>query len=73
MKSYIRNRTFILFISFLFAQGIYGQQLYYPDTSWQTKKPSELKMNTALIDSAISFAIRNEIKVLFLIKMGNLY
>ena len=71
MKSYIRNRTFILFISFLFVQGIYGQQLYYPDTSWQTKKPSELKMNTALIDSAISFAIRNEIKAEYDLRIAN--
>jgi len=35
-----------------------AQDIYYPDSLWQTKKPSELKMNAALIDSAVHFAIR---------------
>src|SRR5882724_3007344 len=39
-----------------------AQDIYYPDSVWQTKKPSELKMNAALIDSAVHFAIRNETK-----------
>jgi len=29
-----------------------AQDIYYPDSVWQTKKPAELKMNAALIDSA---------------------
>ena len=35
---------------------------YYPDSTWQTKSPAEAKMNAALIDSAIKFAINNESK-----------
>ena len=35
---------------------------YYPDSTWQTKTPAEMKMNANLIDSAISFAIQNESK-----------
>jgi len=39
-----------------------AQDIYYPDSVWQTKKPSELKMNAALIDSAVHFALHNETK-----------
>jgi CubicO group peptidase (beta-lactamase class C family) len=49
----------------------YGQQLYYPDSTWQTRKPAELKMNAALIDSAISFAIRNETKTDYDLRIAN--
>src|SRR6186713_309908 len=50
----------------------YSQQPYFPDSTWQTKKPSELKMNAALIDSAISFAIRNETKTDHDLRIANL-
>jgi CubicO group peptidase (beta-lactamase class C family) len=50
----------------------YSQQLYFPDSTWQTKKPSELKMNAALIDSAISFAIHNETKTDHDLRIANL-
>jgi len=39
-----------------------AQELYYPDSTWQFKKPAELKMNAQLMDSAVRFAIRNETK-----------
>ena len=55
-------RPFLTFSFIVFFQLTYAQQLYFPDSTWQTKKPSELKMNAALIDSAVSFAIRNETK-----------
>ena len=35
---------------------------YYPDTAWQSKNPSDVKMNPKLIDSAVAFAIQNETK-----------
>lgn len=38
-------------------------QAYFPDSIWQTKKPSEVRMNAALLDSVVKFAIRNENKV----------
>jgi len=49
----------------------YGQQAYFPDSTWQTKKPAELKMNAALIDSAVSFAIRNEITTEYDLRIAN--
>jgi len=49
-----------------------AQDVYYPDSVWQTKKPSELKMNTALIDSAVRFAIHNETKTDYDLRIANL-
>ncbi len=34
-----------------------GQQQYYPDSNWQTRKPAELQMNQSVIDSAVRFAL----------------
>ncbi len=50
----------------------FSQSLYFPDSNWQTKKPSELKMNSALIDSAINFAIRNETKTDYDLRIANM-
>ena len=57
---------------FFFFQVTYSQQLYFPDSNWQTKKPAELKMNAALIDSAVSFAIHNETKTDHDLRIANL-
>ncbi len=40
-----------------------AQQVYFPDADWQTKKPEELKMNKAWLDSAVNFALKHENKV----------
>jgi CubicO group peptidase (beta-lactamase class C family) len=59
----ILNRfIFISAIAFYSSVPLFAQDTYYPDSIWQTKKPAELKMNTARIDSAIRFASRNETK-----------
>lgn len=69
---------YAIIIRFYFAINLtiglqlsYTQQLYYPDSTWQTKKPSELKMNAALIDSAVSFAINNETKTEYDLRIAN--
>src|SRR6478735_9023524 len=49
-----------------------AQDLYYPDSTWQAKKPSELKMNVALIDSAVHFAIHNETKTDYDLRIANM-
>jgi CubicO group peptidase (beta-lactamase class C family) len=56
-------RKLLLFIVSVYAINIHAQQLYFPDADWQTKKPEELKMNKALLDSAVNFALKNENKV----------
>jgi len=55
-------KFFLVFGFCSFFLSIHSQQPYFPDSIWQTKKPSELKLNAVLIDSAVSFAIRNETK-----------
>jgi CubicO group peptidase (beta-lactamase class C family) len=71
----ISNSHLKLFLTFTLSilfQLTYSQQLYFPDSTWQTKKPAELKMNAALIDSAISFAIHNETKTDYDLRIANL-
>jgi CubicO group peptidase (beta-lactamase class C family) len=71
MKSVV-NKIFLTVPFILFFQVIYCQQLYFPDSNWQTKKPAELKMNAALVDSAISFAIHNDSKTDYDLRIANL-
>ncbi len=54
---------YLLLIQFAFIISIAAQQPYYPDAIWQTKNPSELKINKVLLDSAVSFAMNNDNKV----------
>lgn len=70
MKS--NNRRFFLILTFftVFYES-YTQQPYFPDSTWQTKKPAELKMNAAMIDSAVNFAIRNETKTDYDLRIAN--
>jgi CubicO group peptidase (beta-lactamase class C family) len=58
----MRKKIVLVFIS-LYAFTIQSQQVYFPDADWQTKKPEELKMNKIWLDSAVSFALKNENKV----------
>lgn len=52
-----------LLIFALCVSKVYAQQLYYPSAEWQSKKPADVKMNSAALDSAVRFAIANENKV----------
>ncbi len=54
---------FLVFALALENPAVSQSQAYFPDSIWQTKKPSEVRMNAALLDSAVKFAIRNENKV----------
>jgi CubicO group peptidase (beta-lactamase class C family) len=67
---YLKN-LLIVFLVFFSAQ-LSAQKLYYPDSVWQTKKPSELKMNASLIDSAVSLALRSEVKIDRDLRIANL-
>jgi len=72
MISNSRRKLFLTFTLSISLQLTYSQQPYYPDSNWQTKKPAELKMNAVLIDSAISFAIRNETRTDYDLRIANL-
>ncbi len=49
-----------------------AQQLYYPDSTWQTKTATELQMNQSVIDSAVRFAISNEVKIDYDMRIANI-
>ena len=53
-------RLLFFFILSAPAYCVNAQQLYYPDSVWQTKTPAALHMDKALLDSAIRFAQANE-------------
>ncbi|NCU04848.1 MAG: serine hydrolase [Chitinophagaceae bacterium] len=56
-------KKLLLFVLSVYAFTLHAQQNYFPDADWQIKKPEELKMNKAWLDSAVSFAMKNENKV----------
>ena len=64
---------FIFFFTLtLCLNKTYSQHPYFPDSTWQTKKPAELKMNAQLLDSAVSFAIHNETKTDYDLRIANM-
>jgi CubicO group peptidase (beta-lactamase class C family) len=56
----------------LLVLSIQAQQLYYPDSTWQSRKPAELQMNQSVIDSAVRFAIANEVKIDYDMRIANI-
>ena len=65
--------TLLFLISILSKfESLYSQAVYYPDSIWQTKKPAELKINTALLDSAVNFAIQNNSKTDIDLRIANM-
>ena len=63
-----------IFIVILFAAfgKLNAQPVYYPDSIWQTKRPAELNMNGEMLDSAVSFAIRNETRTDYDLRVANM-
>ena len=72
MKLANLSKLFLVFTLNISLHISYGQQLYFPDSTWQTKKPAELKMNVQLLDSAVNFAIHNETKTDYDLRIANL-
>jgi CubicO group peptidase (beta-lactamase class C family) len=59
---------FILYTStFINAQAI-----YYPGSDWQSKTPAEVKLNAVMVDSAVSFALHNDSKTDYDLRIANL-
>ena len=58
-------RKFILGLLIVIStlSAAFAQSAYFPDTAWQTKTALQLKLNQALIDSAVKLAINSENKV----------
>ena len=58
----MRTSLLTVWVFFLFI-STYAQQIYYPGSEWEVKKPAELAMNQALTDSAVSLALKYESRV----------
>ncbi|HEV8272747.1 MAG TPA: serine hydrolase, partial [Chitinophagaceae bacterium] len=65
-------RSSLAVILIFYIQLTYSQQLYFPDSTWQTKKPAELKINPQLLDSAVSFALHNDSKTDYDLRIANM-
>ncbi|WP_207494923.1 serine hydrolase domain-containing protein [Aridibaculum aurantiacum] len=72
MNSCVKRSILFLSLSFLCLQVIYGQKLYFPDSVWQTRTPQQLKLDAALIDSAVRFAINNEVNMDYDMRLANI-
>jgi CubicO group peptidase (beta-lactamase class C family) len=71
----MKTRTYRLYLFFtlnIIIQSLYSQAPYYPDSIWLTKKPGDLKMNEQILDSVLNFAIRNETKIEYDLRIANL-
>jgi hypothetical protein len=69
----ILKKHFRLCCLFVLAvQCSFAQRLYFPDSVWQKKAPAELKLNAALIDSAVQYALQNEVKMETDLRIANM-
>ncbi len=71
MRTHTSLKFFLVFTFCVIFHTVYCQEPYYPDLVWQTRKPGELKMNSQIIDSAINFAIHNETKIDYDLRVAN--
>lgn len=62
---------FVFFFLIIVNCTCFGQQ-YYPDSVWQTKKPADVKMDAQLVESAVRFAIVNDSKTNYNLRIANL-
>src|SRR5580693_1215055 len=69
----INCRKSILYTFFLISSNIVtAQSVYYPDSVWLTKKPADIRMNTALLDSAVRFAVNHDSKTNYDLRIADL-
>jgi CubicO group peptidase (beta-lactamase class C family) len=65
-----RKQVVILWL-LLATIKLYGQRLYFPDSAWQTRTPQEMMLNPAIIDSAVRFAVQNEVNMDIDLRIAN--
>lgn len=71
MRDYRFRNLLALVIFCSMLQPLFSQQPYYPDTAWQTRKPGDVKMNAALLDSAVHYALANDSKTDYDLRVAN--
>jgi CubicO group peptidase (beta-lactamase class C family) len=67
-----KRQLWCLCLLLLVSAPVYSQKHYYPDTTWQLKKPAELKLEPSLIDSAVRFALQNEVAMDTDLRLANI-
>lgn len=67
----MKNKTLIFLFSLSFFVAT-AQTKYFPDATWLSKTPAEMKLNKTLLDSAVNFALNNENKVERDLRIANL-
>ena len=65
-------RSLFMALALLIGVQLFSQGRYYPDSVWQSRKPEALKLNSSLIDSAVRFAIANEVAMETDLRIANL-
>lgn len=65
-------KKILILLICLYGLAIHAQQTYYPDSTWQTKTAAELQMNQSVIDSAVRFALSNEVKIDYDMRIANI-
>jgi CubicO group peptidase (beta-lactamase class C family) len=71
----MRNRIpgiFLLLAVILVSSSAFCQHDYFPDYSWQVKKPAEVNMDLRFLDSAVSFALSNDSRTDYDLRVANL-
>jgi CubicO group peptidase (beta-lactamase class C family) len=68
----LRNFVILAVLFTVPDRPLRAQAVYYPDTIWQTRKPAEVAMDAALLDSAVQFALQNDSKTDYNLRVANL-
>lgn len=69
----MKNKKLLFFTLLFFSIfSLTAQDLYYPSEKWVIKSPTELKMNTQILDSAVALALNHENKMERDLRIANL-
>ncbi len=63
---------YILILATFCSSFLAAQNPYFPDKNWETRKPFDLNMNAAFVDSAVNFALSNEVKMDYDLRIANI-
>ncbi len=68
----MHNTRCLVVLFLLFSSTTPAQTPYFPDSVWQHKKPEDLKLNSILLDSVVRFAVQNEVKMDYDLRIADL-
>lgn len=66
-----KSSLFALFFLLPFLKS-FSQNLYFPGADWESRSPTDLKLNKSLLDSAVRFALASENKVEKDLRLANI-